>query len=64
MNRSGVGIVWVDDVDCVVVFVNVCGGEGIFVLCWKLGCKVINLRYCIYVKLYWWIFLLFIGFVK
>lgn len=38
-NRSGAGTVWADDVDCVVVPANACGGEGTLALCRKSGRK-------------------------
>ncbi|KAG0606897.1 hypothetical protein M758_9G176800 [Ceratodon purpureus] len=38
-HRGGSGTLWADDVDCVVVPANACGGEGTLALCRKSGRK-------------------------
>ena len=45
-DRGGSGTLWADDVDCVVVPANACGGEGTLALCRKSGRKVIQLFLC------------------
>lgn len=42
-NRGSSGTLWADDVDCVVVPANACGGEGTLALCRKSGRKVMQL---------------------
>jgi hypothetical protein len=42
-DRGGSGTIWADDVDCVVVPANACGGEGTLALCRKSGRKVMKL---------------------
>jgi hypothetical protein len=39
-NRGGAGTLWADDVDCVVVPSDACGGNGTLALCHKTGRKV------------------------
>jgi len=41
-NRGSSGTLWADDVDCVVVPANACGGEGTLALGRKFGRKVVK----------------------
>jgi hypothetical protein len=42
-DRGGAGTLWADDVDCVVVPSDACGGNGTLALCHKTGRKVTSI---------------------